>query len=119
MVPEGTPHRGTLLVLAGTSGAGKGTVGARLRAAEPGLGWSVSWTTRARRPGEVPDVDYHYVTRAEFEALLQFLRVALVPPRVEGPQVPHQLADPHPAGELTTGLQWPWFDADLLLEIRQ
>jgi guanylate kinase len=69
LVSEGTPHRGTLLVLAGTSGAGKGTVGARLRTAVPGLGWSVSWTTRARRPGEVEGLDYHYVTRAEFEAL--------------------------------------------------
>lgn len=61
--------RGTLLVLAGTSGAGKGTVGARLRATDPALHWSVSWTTRARRPGEVDDVDYRFVTRAEFEAL--------------------------------------------------
>jgi len=69
LVPEGAPHRGTLLGLAGTSGAGKGTVGARLRTAVPGLGWSVSWTTRARRPGEVEGLDYHYVTRAEFEAL--------------------------------------------------
>ena len=58
-----------LLVLAGTSGAGKGTVGAKLRAADPALHWSVSWTTRPRRPGEVDDVDYHYVTRDEFEGL--------------------------------------------------
>ena len=62
-------RRGVLLVLAGTSGAGKGTVGARLRAREPDLGWSVSWTTRARRPGETEGVDYHYVSRAEFETL--------------------------------------------------
>jgi len=61
--------RGVLLVLAGTSGAGKGTVGARLREAEPGLGWSVSWTTRPPRPGEVDGVDYHFVTRDEFARL--------------------------------------------------
>jgi guanylate kinase len=61
------PRRGVLLVLAGTSGAGKGTVGARLREIEPSLYWSVSWTTRARRPGEREDVDYHYVTREQFE----------------------------------------------------
>jgi len=66
---EPSPRRGVLLVLAGTSGAGKGTIGARLRALDARLRWSVSWTTRARRPGERPDVDYHYVTRAEFEAL--------------------------------------------------
>ncbi len=42
-------------------------MGARLRAADPGLHWSVSWTTRARRPGETDGVDYHYVSREEFE----------------------------------------------------
>ena len=56
-------------MLAGTSGAGKGTVGRALRTREPGLGWSVSWTTRSPRAGEVEGVDYHFVTRAEFEAL--------------------------------------------------
>jgi guanylate kinase len=61
--------RGVLLVLAGTSGAGKGTIGARLRASDPGLHWSVSWTTRAKRAGEVEGADYHFVTRAEFERL--------------------------------------------------
>ena len=65
---HGTP-RGVLLVLAGTSGAGKGTVGTRLRESDPGLHWSVSWTTRAPRAGEREGVDYHYVSRAEFETL--------------------------------------------------
>jgi len=62
-------RRGVLLVLAGTSGAGKGTIGARLRASDPDLHWSVSWTTRARRENEREGVDYHFVTRDEFEAL--------------------------------------------------
>ena len=57
------------MVLAGTSGAGKGTIGARLRAEDPGLHWSVSWTTRAPREGERDGVDYHFVTREDFEAL--------------------------------------------------
>jgi guanylate kinase len=61
--------RGVLVVLAGTSGAGKGTLGRRLREVEPDLRWSVSWTTRRPRPGETPGVDYHFTTRAEFEAL--------------------------------------------------
>jgi guanylate kinase len=61
--------RGVLLVLAGTSGAGKGTVGSRLRASDPDLHWSVSWTTRAPRAGEREGVDYHFVSREEFEAL--------------------------------------------------
>jgi guanylate kinase len=62
-------RRGFLLVLAGPSGAGKGAVGARLRAIRPELQWSVSWTTRPRRPGETDGVDYHFVTREEFERL--------------------------------------------------
>ena len=61
--------RGVLLVLAGTSGAGKGTIGARLRESDPRLQWSVSWTTRAPRAEERDGVDYHFVTRAEFERL--------------------------------------------------
>ena len=56
-------------MLAGTSGAGKGTIGARLRASDPELRWSVSWTTRPTRAGEVEGVDYHFVTREEFERL--------------------------------------------------
>jgi guanylate kinase len=56
-------------VLAGTSGAGKGTIGARLRAGDPELHWSVSWTTRDPRAGEREGVDYHFVTREQFERL--------------------------------------------------
>ena len=60
---------GVLLVLAGPSGVGKGTIGARVRAERPDLRWSVSWTTRAPRPGERDGHDYRFVTREEFEAL--------------------------------------------------
>jgi guanylate kinase len=60
---------GVLLVIAGPSGAGKGTIVSRLKQREPTMGWSVSWTTRASREGEVHDVDYHFTTREEFEAL--------------------------------------------------
>ena len=60
---------GVLVVLAGTSGAGKGTIGQRLREQDPRLRWSVSWTTRPPRPGEIEGVDYHFVTREEFERL--------------------------------------------------
>lgn len=58
-----------MLVLAGTSGAGKGTLGRRLREHDPSLRWSVSWTTRPARPGEVPGIDYQFVSRKEFEEL--------------------------------------------------
>ena len=58
-----------LLVLTGPSGVGKGTVGKALLGRDPSLTWSVSATTRAARPGEVDGVDYHFVTRDEFERL--------------------------------------------------
>jgi guanylate kinase len=73
--PDGEPHAkvsvgtGVLLVIAGPSGTGKGTIVARLKEREPALRWSVSWTTRAPRDGEVDGVDYHFVTREEFERL--------------------------------------------------
>jgi guanylate kinase len=58
-----------LLVLAGPSGVGKGTIVRRLRELVPALWESVSFTTRAPRPGEVEGRDYCFVGRAEFEAL--------------------------------------------------
>jgi guanylate kinase len=58
-----------LLVLAGPSGVGKGTIVDGLRTRVPGLWVSVSYTTRPPRVGEVEGADYHFVTRAEFEAL--------------------------------------------------
>ena len=61
--------RGVLVVLAGTSGAGKGTLGRRLLERDPALVWSVSWTTRSPRPDETPGLDYQFVSREEFEAL--------------------------------------------------
>ncbi len=56
-------------MLTGPSGVGKGTVGRALLEREPSLVWSVSATTRAARPGEIDGVDYHFVTRTEFEKL--------------------------------------------------
>ena len=52
------------LVFAGPSGAGKGTLIAKLEAKYAGsLGFSVSHTTRAPRPGEVNGKHYHFTTR--------------------------------------------------------
>jgi guanylate kinase len=58
-----------LLVVAGPSGVGKGTIVAGLRARFPGLWESVSYTTRDRRPTEVDGRDYCFVTREAFESL--------------------------------------------------
>lgn len=58
--------RGVLLVVAGPSGVGKGTLIAGLRERHPEIEWSVSCTTRAPRPGEVDGEDYHFISREEF-----------------------------------------------------
>jgi guanylate kinase len=55
-----------VFVITGPSGVGKGTLIARLRERRPGLGLSVSATTRAPRPGETDGVDYHFLTGEQF-----------------------------------------------------
>jgi guanylate kinase len=60
-------RRGLLVVIAGPSGVGKGTVHARVRDALPDAVFSVSLTTREPRPGEQDGVDYRFVDRATFE----------------------------------------------------
>ncbi len=62
-------YQGILFVISSPSGGGKGTLIKRLRETVPGVGYSVSWTTRAPRPGEVDGVNYRFVTEAEFEAM--------------------------------------------------
>ncbi|QWT16970.1 guanylate kinase [Collinsella sp. zg1085] len=56
-----------LFVISGPSGAGKGTLLARVREHMPQLGLTVSATTRAPRVGEVDGVSYHFLTPKEFE----------------------------------------------------
>lgn len=53
-------------MISGPSGAGKGTLVARVRAERSNLGLTVSATTRAPREGEVDGVSYHFLTRDEF-----------------------------------------------------
>jgi len=62
--------RGRVLVLSGPSAVGKSTVVRRLRDAVPDLRFSVSATTRERRPGEVDGRDYHFVTPERFQELI-------------------------------------------------
>jgi guanylate kinase len=59
-----------VLVLSGPSAVGKSTVVRRLRDAVPDLRFSVSATTRERRPGEVDGRDYHFVTPERFQELI-------------------------------------------------
>lgn len=61
---------GLAFIVAGPSGAGKNTAIDRLLARDASLVYSVSHTTRAPRPGEKGGVDYHFVTRSAFEAMV-------------------------------------------------
>ncbi|TCJ22312.1 guanylate kinase [Nocardioides jejuensis] len=64
----GTPHR--LIVLAGPTAVGKGTVAAAVREDYPDVWISVSCTTRAPRPGEVDGQHYHFVSDEEFDRMI-------------------------------------------------
>ncbi|MBU3851712.1 MAG: guanylate kinase [Candidatus Paralactobacillus gallistercoris] len=61
--------RGMLIVLSGPSGVGKGTVRQAMMKDHhhQDLQYSVSMTTRPKRPGEVDGVDYYFRTKEEFE----------------------------------------------------
>ncbi|BBZ04763.1 guanylate kinase [Mycolicibacterium chitae] len=61
---------GRVIVLSGPSAVGKSTIVRCLRDRVPELYFSVSATTRAARPGEVDGVDYHFVTPAAFQDLI-------------------------------------------------
>lgn len=62
--------RGILLVVAGPSGVGKGTMISGLLERHPRVQWSVSCTTREPRPGEVEGRDYYFVSPAEFARMV-------------------------------------------------
>jgi guanylate kinase len=70
MSAGGGPGTGRVVVLSGPSAVGKSTVVRCLRERIPNLHFSVSVTTRAPRPGEVDGVDYHFVSPARFQQLI-------------------------------------------------
>ena len=60
-----------VIVISGPSGSGKSTVINALCEADQTLKLSVSATTRNPRPGEVDGVDYHFLSKSEFEKHIQ------------------------------------------------
>lgn len=70
--PEPSPRSGRsrLIVLAGPTAVGKGTVAAHIKEHHPEILLSVSATTRAPRPGEIEGEHYFFVDDAEFDRLV-------------------------------------------------
>ena len=57
----------TVFIISAPSGSGKSTLVSRLLAKDPGLRFSVSYTTRSPRGNEKPGDSYIYISRTEFE----------------------------------------------------
>ena len=73
--------RGTLYIVAAPSGAGKSSLVNAVLARETGIALSISFTSRAPRPGERHAQHYHFVDKAEFEGMIaagDFFEHALV-----------------------------------------
>ncbi|MDQ5887207.1 MAG: guanylate kinase [Neisseriaceae bacterium] len=64
-------QQGNIFVVTAPSGAGKTTLVAALLAADQQIKLSVSYTTRAPREGEIDGINYHFVSREAFIAMLQ------------------------------------------------
>ena len=60
-----------MLVLSSPSGAGKTTLSKKIQQSNSSFEISVSHTTRKPRPNEVDGLDYHFVTKKNFELLLK------------------------------------------------
>lgn len=63
--------QGTLFVISAPSGAGKTSLVQALLQSLPGVGVSVSHTTRDQRPGEIPGQDYHFVSGQQFQKMIE------------------------------------------------
>ena len=85
--PAAEEGRGILFVVSSPSGGGKGTLIQRMLKKTPNLSYSVSFTTRAPRNGEVNGREYFFVTTEEFERMVvanEFLEWAHVHGKLYG-----------------------------------
>ena len=64
------PSKGVLYIVSAPSGAGKTSLVKALLKSDSAIRLSVSYTTRAARPGETDGRDYHFVDRHSFEKML-------------------------------------------------
>lgn len=73
--------QGSMIIISGTTCAGKGTVIKELIKRNENLKLSISYTSREIRPGDIPDETYYFVSKEEFENKIEngdFLEYALV-----------------------------------------
>jgi guanylate kinase len=61
----------SVFIISAPSGSGKSTLVHRLLQTVPNLAFSISYTTRPRRPAETEGVDYKFISRKDFEDRLQ------------------------------------------------
>jgi len=96
---QATEGRGILFVVSSPSGGGKGTLIQRVLNKVPNLSYSVSFTTRAPRSGEVNGREYFFVTPEKFEQMKaadEFLEWAQVHCKLYGTarkQVAHEIGE--------------------------
>src|SRR6188474_1549285 len=95
---ETNEGRGILFVVSSPSGGGKGTLIQHVLKKVPNLSYSVSFTTRTPRNGEVNGREYFFVSQENFEAMVaagEFLEWAHVHGKLYGTakkQVAHEIA---------------------------
>lgn len=73
--------KGNLIIISSPSGGGKGTLIREILRTVPDIGYSVSYTTRKMRDGEVDGKDYIFVSEEKFRELIEngeFLEYATV-----------------------------------------
>ncbi|GLJ47881.1 hypothetical protein SUGI_1011110 [Cryptomeria japonica] len=79
--PQVPPAKPLVIVISGPSGVGKDAVIKRLQQVRKGIHFVVTATTRAMRPGEIDGKDYYFVSKDEFQSMIdknELLEHALV-----------------------------------------
>jgi guanylate kinase len=67
--PREIARRGIMLIVSSPSGAGKTTLTRELLRQEENVSLSISVTTRERRPSEIDNVHYHFISKRQFEIM--------------------------------------------------
>lgn len=100
---------GQLFIVSAPSGAGKSSLVKALLERDDAIRLSISYTTRAPRPGEVDGVNYHFVTREVFQARLErgeFLESAEVYGNYYGTSQPWIEAEMEAGRDILLEIDW-------------